>query len=121
VFGFVSDTNVVTQIQVKELLEIERHLAGVPPADAYIVSNAIEKTRFDKLRKKGKSSFLSASEFPADLQLKVLTAIGNSQEFYALDKREYEEFLTSSANASEFYVTANGTTHQLTLFTSAKR
>jgi hypothetical protein len=121
VFGFVSDTNSVTQTQIKELLELERHLAKVPLADAYLVSNAIEETRFDKLRKEGKSRFISLGEFPAELQSKVLTAMRNSHEFYSLNKREYEEFRTRSENASEFYVTANGTGHQLILLTSAKR
>jgi hypothetical protein len=121
VFGFVLDTNPVTQLQIKEVLGLETQLSKVPVGDAYLVSNAIEKTRFDKLRKEGKLRFLSPDEFPADLQSKVLMAIGNSHEFYALNKREYEEFLRRSANASEFYVTANGTAHQLTLLTSAKR
>jgi hypothetical protein len=115
-FGFVEDAPSIVGALVHDLLATRKQLTEAALADAYVRSEPIAKERFEALRRDGKLKFLTVREFPSNVQTILTVAINHPRDFHPLDRTQYEQLLGRSSSEQQFYVTGDGSGHQLSLF-----
>ena len=115
-FGFIDDAPAGVRDLIKELLALQKQLKETSLAAAYLRSEPIAADRFAALRRSGKIRFTSTAEFPTDLQTILSRAVVRSRDFLALSRTQHEQLLPQASHGHEFFITANGSGYQLTLF-----
>lgn len=114
--GFVHLAPNVVSSQIEQLLAVVKHLKPIPLAAAYLESNPILlKKRFAVLQSEGKLK--NFSTLPEGLQQILQLAINRPNTFVALNKPQYQQFL-SYKTGSELLLDKQGNGYEIKLYTT---
>ena len=120
-FGFVEDAPAAVRDFVRDLLALKAQLKEAALADAYVRSEAIAAERFAALRKRGQLRFAAVREFPPEVQPILTGAVSRPRDFLPISRTQYEQLLPHASHGREFFLAAEGSGYQLTLFKARDR
>jgi hypothetical protein len=115
-FGFIEDAPVSVRDLIKDLLALKTQLKEAALSDAYLRGEPIAAERFAALQRRGQLRFEAVSEFPPDTQPILTGAVTRPRDFLPINRAQYEQLLPHASHGHEFFLTADGSGYQLTLF-----
>ncbi len=120
-FGFVEDAPAVVRDFVRDLLALKAQLKEAALSDAYVRSEPIAAERFAALRQRGQVRFAAVREFPPEVQPILTGAVSRPRDFLPISRTQYEQLLPQASHGHEFFLAAEGSGYQLTLFKARDR